>query len=1377
MNTDNKIPLHPSYPRHLFALIVTTVFAIAVSLYCLNAGWFIVFQNLFYFPIIIACVYYLRKGFVFSVLLALFYLFLILAHTSNSTIIREAVIRVAIFIMVAGVVSFLSLKQKRSEEGHNHVRSWQEGINWILGMVLEPVPFDEKLKRITDGVVETFGADFCRIWIIGKGDLCSAGCMHAEILEEPHVCRYRDKCLHLKASSGRYTHIDGKAHRRVPFGAYKIGRIASGEEIRFLTNDVQGDPRVHDHEWAKSLGLAAFTGYRLRPTDGETLGVLALFTKFEISPDMDAILEGLSQAIALVIQKDIAERALAESKDRYRAVVEDQTEIISRFRKDGTLTFVNDVFCRFFAQKEEGILGTRWQPNSVPDDVPEIERKLATLSPSNPAMDTENRVYDGKGNVRWMQFVNRGFYDELGQLTEIQSVGRDITERRQEDEALQSEKKNLDVIFDSSPIGLLVLDEKTNIVRLNAAAEALVVGSASDMLHWQTGNALHCVHSFKDPRGCGYAPDCLLCPIRKSVESVIAGGAAVRGVELAAELIRNGKPQTVWLRVGAEYLTINDRPHAVVAMEDITGRKHIEDELLKAHNELEQKVLERTLELAKANEALTAQIQDRMKSEAALQESEQKYRGIFNNAIEGIYQATPEGRFLSANSSLAHMYGYDTPAALIADITDIGKQLYVDPRERERFKRLMDKRGSVEDYETQFYRKDGNIIWISFNARSVKDDENNILYYEGTIVEITERKRAEESLQKMALEWQNTFDAVGSAVWLLDENQRVVRANRATKDIFGKDPDELLGRFCYEVVHCTSHPITGCPGICTRQTRQRESMELNMGGRWLEVVTDPILDDNGRLSGIIHIVNDVTDRKKAEEAVKESEQLYRTLAEKSLVGTYVVQKGKHVFVSKNAAAIVGYRPTELIGKDASALIHPEDVTLARENGIKMLNGERTAPYEFRVIMKNNDVRWILEAVAPIVFDGNPAILGSAMDITEQKKSEEEHRMLERQLRQAQKMEAIGTLAGGIAHDFNNILGAISGFTELTLEHVPADSKAKKYLKRILTSSLRAADLVSQILAFSRQTEKALQPLRVSPIIKEVLKLIRATIPTSIEIRHNITAEPDMVMAEATCIHQVMMNLCTNANHAMRKNGGALSVSLTSESIVIGDMDHSGLKPGPYLKLTVSDTGEGIEPGVIDKIFDPFFTTKKLGEGTGLGLSVIHGIVKSLDGEITVESRLGQGTSFHVWLPMLSDSPREIMTEAEEKISINGSGRILFVDDEEALIEMTTDMLESLGYEVMATNDSIDALEIFRANPDRFDLVIADQTMPEMTGMAMAQEIMKIKPDTPIILCTGFSSTVDEETAKKAGIRDFVFKPIIKNKIADSIHHILRNTRS
>ncbi len=523
MNAGTGTNRSPSGLWPLAAVIATTIIAVAVSFYCLSSGRFIVFQNLFYFPVILACIYYLKRGFVFSILLALLYLFLVAAHTNDSIIIREALVRVLIFLFIAGVVTFISLRSRRAEEEHQKIRLWREGVNRILGSLLLPVPLDERLRCLTNGVVETFGADFCRIWLIERGDLCDLACMHAGLKEGPHVCLYRDKCLHLKASSGRYTHVDGEAHRRVPFGAYKIGRIASGEDRKFLTNDVQHDPRVHNHEWAKGLGLKAFAGYRLKPPDGETIGVFALFTKFEISPDMDAVLEGLGQAIALAVQKGIVERSLADSENRYRAVVEDQTEVISRFRTDGTLTFVNEVFCRFFAQKRDDLLGTNWQPKAFPDDIPAIERKLEALSPSEPVLVVENRVYDGSGNVHWMQFINRGLFDERGCLIEIQSVGRDITDRRRIEQRLSREvelkdfliglyktapamtdKELYDHVLDyvvrmtDSAIGFfhLVSDDQKEVILTAWNAEALNNCTASYATHYpieQAGNWVDCV--------------------------------------------------------------------------------------------------------------------------------------------------------------------------------------------------------------------------------------------------------------------------------------------------------------------------------------------------------------------------------------------------------------------------------------------------------------------------------------------------------------------------------------------------------------------------------------------------------------------------------------------------------------------------------------------------------------------------------------------------------------------------------------------------------------------------------------------------------------------------------------------------------------------
>ncbi len=388
-----------------------------------------------------------------------------------------------------------------------------------------------------------------------------------------------------------------------------------------------------------------------------------------------------------------------------------------------------------------------------------------------------------------------------------------------------------------------------------------------------------------------------------------------------------------------------------------------------------------------------------------------------------------------------------------------------------------------------------------------------------------------------------------------------------------------------------------------------------------------------------------------------------------------------------------------------------------------------------------------------------------------KKREAEKEQLEGQLMHTQKLEAIGTLAGGIAHDFNNILGVIMGYTELALLDIPEGTSLQLKLDEVLKASNRAKEMVNQILTFSRQSKQERKPIQISLIVKEVLKMLRASLPTTIEIRQNFRTGLAPVLSDPTQIHQVLMNLCTNAAHAMRDKGGVLEVSLTDVDI---DSDaaaqHPDITPGRYQRLTVSDTGHGMDRAVMKRIFDPFFTTKGPGEGTGMGLAVIHGIVKSHDGAITVHSELGKGTTFQVFFPTIES---KVTAEPEHFAPLLlGNERILFVDDEEALVGMGQQMLESLGYEIVARTSSIDALKVFRTQPDKFDLVITDMTMPNMTGAELAKKIMRIRSDIPIVLCTGFSEVISEEKAKAIGIREFVMKPIIRQKIAKIIRRVL-----
>jgi len=396
-------------------------------------------------------------------------------------------------------------------------------------------------------------------------------------------------------------------------------------------------------------------------------------------------------------------------------------------------------------------------------------------------------------------------------------------------------------------------------------------------------------------------------------------------------------------------------------------------------------------------------------------------------------------------------------------------------------------------------------------------------------------------------------------------------------------------------------------------------------------------------------------------------------------------------------------------------------------------------------------------------DGEPvAILEINLDVTDTRRTEQ-------QLRQGQKMEALGTLTGGIAHDFNNILAAIIGFAEMAKGRAPAGSRQEHDIRRVLEAALRGRDLVRQMLTFSRTSEHEREPVQLSRIVEEVMELLRASIPSTVSITVKVESESGLVLADPTQMEQVVMNLCTNAAYAMREKGGILYMTLSDFSVRKSGRGDD-MRPGQYMKLVVRDTGVGMPPEIIDKIFDPFFTTKERGEGTGLGLSVVLGIVRQHEGYITVESEVGEGTAFTVYLPKASGR-RDEKTAGDEPAP-TGRERVLFVDDEEPLTEMGRELLEDLGYEVTVKNDSVEALALFTADPSRFDVLITDQTMPDMTGMELAKAVLAARPGMPVILCTGYSYLVDADSAKGAGIKHFVMKPLTKEEIALAVRRAL-----
>ena len=474
--------------------------------------------------------------------------------------------------------------------------------------------------------------------------------------------------------------------------------------------------------------------------------------------------------------------------------------------------------------------------------------------------------------------------------------------------------------------------------------------------------------------------------------------------------------------------------------------------------------------------------------------------------------------------------------------------------------------------------------------------------------------------------------------------------------------------------------------------------------------------------------------------------------------------------NKATCALFGVRPEELIGRHCYEVFRGADSPCPNCPELATLkNGEvHVAEIEHANLKK----RFVVSASPLFDQEGRMIkVIHYARDLTET-------RNLERQLRQAQKMEAIGTLAGGIAHDFNNILAAIIGFSELAMLGIPAESPVHADLEQVLRASLRAKELVKQILTFSRRTEQNVQPLRLQSIVKEALKLLRASIPTTIELRQQIAEEVGMVLADPTQIHQVVMNLCTNAYQAMREKGGVLGVVL--EPVELGQADVANkiaLKPGNYLRLSISDTGSGIAPEIMERIFEPYFTTKKQGEGTGLGLSVVHGIVQGLGGHVSVYSEPGQGTTFHVYLPVLPSQADILQVGAVTTAQIpTGNERVLVVDDEEGVMVMEQRILTGLGYTVRGFTDCTEAMDEFFRHSDAYDLIITDMNMPRISGAELTEAVKAVRPGIPVIMCTGFSEIMNEEKARRLGINKLVMKPLTVKELAQAARQVLDAAR-
>ena len=1096
-------------------------------------------------------------------------------------------------------------------------------------------------------------------------------------------------------------------------------REISGQEWRIIGKDGNDMPA---NEWASVIALKEnhlVTGCEMGIIKPDSQTTWLNVTAAPIP------LEGYGVAITYndITEKKHAENALRESEKRYRKIFNNKhVAMLVIDPETGSIIDANPSATTLYGWSRPELTKMNIKEiNTLPwDDLSSAMQK--TKNEKNKLFNFEHRLKDG--SIRDMEVTSAPI--EFDGKTYLFSIIHDITERKKAEIALHENVSKYRMLFDNAVDAIFVADPDTGIlVDVNKKAEELtgylkseLIGKHQAFIHPEEDSEFY-HQEFQNASEC-------------------AGGFFR---EMLVQT-KDGKHVPVEINSGGS-VKIGDKRLHIGIFRNITERKVAEETLIK---------------------------------------SEFLFRGLYDNMTSGsaIYEVINDG----SKGSDFIVKSFNQKSLEIE-----GKTLDQVIR-----KSLFDLRPNIDDYGIIPVMKK---VWETgepaYFPIKIYQDEIFSNYYEnyifkiptGEIVtiynDVTDQKNAEEALRKseerfaLAMEFAND----GLFDWNLETNE--IYYSPVWKLMLGYENDELPNDF--SIWETLTNPEDAerswkMQNELINKQRDRFEIEFRMkhkDGHWVDILSraKAIFDKDDTAIRIVGTHVDISERKTSEKELKKQRDLFELVINSVPARIFwkdlnLVYLGCNIHFAKDSGM---KKPEDVIGKDDYNLVWKKNADEYRaDDELVISTGKPKLNYEEGFLNREGKKVWWMTSKMPLrSSDGKIiGIIAISENITERKKTKKDKTILESKLQQAQKMESIGTLAGGIAHDFNNILSSIIGFSELALGDAEKGTDLEDDLQEIRNAGLRAKDLVKQILTFARQTDEEVKPIQVNVITFEVLKFIKSSIPSTIQINDKIESD-SLIMGSPTQIHQVLMNLCTNAAYAMEENGGILEISVNDTMIDMMAMIPN-LRPGDYIEIKVTDTGMGISPQHIHTIFEPYFTTKPVGEGTGMGLAVVHGIVESYGGKILVNSTIGQGTCFTIYLPITKK--RKVHTHSAKKDLPLGTENILFVDDEAPIAKMGSKVLEQIGYSVTTRTSSVEALELFRSKPQAFDLVITDMTMPNMTGDKMAAKMMKIRSDIPVVLCTGYSKKISKESAADIGIKALVYKPVVKADLAKTVRKVL-----